>query len=146
MSPSQDRRKKRRGGNSQDMRKRSWTPSGTTAWDTAVLPLLTRQRPEEMLLRLHQVHLDRAVLPLTIRSGTTAQAVLPSIIKRHYRCLLKPLAKTPRKFREKVRERAVLPLGKRYYRPSGTTAPPSGTTAGAGSVQWNLALFRLFSS
>ena len=116
MRPSQDRRKKRRRGSSQDMRKRSCSPSGTTAWDTAVLPLVTCQRQKETLPHLHTASLGGAVLPLPLRSGTTARAVLPPISKRYYRLHLKPRVKTSRRVRKEVRENAVLPLG------SGTTA------------------------
>ena len=85
MRPSQDRRKKGGRGSSQDMKKRSCSPSGTTAGVTAVLPLITRQRQEETLPHLPPASLDRAVLPLPIMSGTTARAVLPPISKRYYR-------------------------------------------------------------
>ena len=77
------------------------------------------------------------------------RAVLPLITKRYYRWPVLPGSRKtsrapPKKVREKLRARAVLPLTdatalppKRYYRPSksGITARSSGTTATAGHLK-----------
>ena len=86
MRPSQDRRKKRRRGRSQDLKKKGSSPSGTTARATAVLPLQhLPAQTEHGTTAPDPTSLDRAVLPLPIRSGTTIRAVLPPIRKRYYR-------------------------------------------------------------
>src|SRR4051812_24367704 len=83
---------------------------------TAVLPLLRRRH-----YRLRRPPQKAPALPLRGRPSTAAVAALPPGRKRHYRSQ-ETSQKSPKPNRRKVRETAALPLGERYYCPSGTTA------------------------
>ena len=152
MSPSQDRKKRRR-CSSQDGKKkeRSMLQERYYCSAQAVLPLLAIQPQEEPPKAQLPASTAGVVLPLTMRHGTTARVVLPPRSQRYYRPREAP-HEAPRKVRQKVRKKSVLPLR------HGTTAQAVlplqaaavlplcriGTTADVGQLQWIQALFHLF--